>query len=152
MTTTHIKVGTTASALQFATFRLDQEWFGLDVLRVQEVMHPLPLTAVPRGPNYVSGLINVRGVIVTVISTKVRLGFPCTRYEEATAMNVIVNGLDGPVCLQVDEIGDVVLADRIAFAERPPTVGAQVRDLIAGVLRLDGRLITLLDAERLIAA
>ena len=138
-------------ALQVATFRLAQEWFGLDVLRVQEVMRALPCTGVPRSPAHVSGLINVRGVIVTAISLHRRLGFPVGE-DPDEHMNLIVNTPEGPVCLRVDEIGDVVDVDSLSFAERPPTVGAAVRDCIAGVLRLDGRLVTLLDVDRLTAA
>jgi len=141
-----------ADGIQIATFRLADEWFGIDVLRVQEVMNPLPRTAVPRAPGFVTGLINVRGVIVTAISLKVRLGFPDPSYDAETHMNVIANTGDGPVCLQVDEIGDVVRTSTLSFAERPPTVSTALRDHIAGVLRLEDRLITLLDVDRLVAA
>lgn len=141
-----------ADGIQVATFRLDTEWFGIDVLRVQEVMNPLPRTAVPRAPTSVTGLINVRGLIVTAISLKSRLGFPDVAYDPEAHMNVIVNTPDGPVCLQVDEIGDVVRTSALTFAERPPTVGTALREHIAGVLRLEDRLITLLDIDRLVAA
>jgi purine-binding chemotaxis protein CheW len=146
MTTTHISDG-----VQVATFRLATEWFGIDVLRVQEVMNPLPRTEVPRAPGFVTGLINVRGLIVTAISLKTRLGFPDTVYDRDSHMNVIVNTTEGPVCLQVDEIGDVVRTNALSFAERPPTVSTALREHIAGVLRLEDRLITLLDVDRLVA-
>jgi purine-binding chemotaxis protein CheW len=146
MSTAHISDG-----VQVATFRLATEWFGIDVLRVQEVMNPLPRTDVPRAPGFVTGLINVRGLIVTAISLKTRLGFPDTVYDRDSHMNVIVNTPEGPVCLQVDEIGDVVRTNALLFAERPPTVGTALREYIAGVLRLEERLITLLDVDRLVA-
>ena len=140
-----------SDGVQVATFRLAGEWFGIDVLRVQEVMNPLPRTEVPRAPPFVTGLINVRGLIVTAISLKSRLGFPDMAYDLDSHMNVIVNTPEGPMCLQVDEIGDVVRTNALSFAERPPTVSTALREHIAGVLRLDARLITLLDVDRLVA-
>lgn len=136
---------------QVASFRLGKEWFGINVLRVQEVMNPLPRTEVPRAPNYILGLINVRGLIVTTISLKQRLSFSDLNYDSQSHMNVIVNSIEGSICLVVDEIGDVVETAASPCVDRPSTVGENVRKYIIGVLRLEDRLITLLDVDALVS-
>lgn len=133
-----------------ASFRLGEDWFGLDVLRVQEVMTPVTRTPVPRAPGYVLGLINMRGLILTSISLRVRLGLDLAAGDDH--MNVVVRTNDGPVCLVVDEIGDVIETSIGKQEARPPTVVAVAQEYITGVLRLEARLITLLDVDRLIAA
>lgn len=134
---------------QLSTFRLGDEWFGIDVLSVQEVMNPLPITRVPIAPLYICGLINVRGIIVSVISLKQRLGFADVDYTEEHNL-VIVNADDGLVCLQVDEIGDVLETGSLSFAEVPATVFSSSKEYVMGVFKLDGRLVSHLDVMRLI--
>ncbi|MFM2092636.1 MAG: Chemotaxis protein CheW [Planctomycetota bacterium] len=135
---------------QAATFRVGGEWFGVDVLKVQEVLAALRRTAIPQAPPYVLGLINVRGSIVTAISVKNRLGFPEQGYAE-DHLHIVMDGAQGLVSLVVDEIGDVLDIEPSAVAERPPTLTGPLRELVTGVLRREGGLVTLLDAERLIA-
>jgi purine-binding chemotaxis protein CheW len=135
---------------QAATFRVGDEWFGIDVLKVQEVLAALRRTAIPQAPRYVLGLINVRGSIVTAISVKNRLAFPDEAYGD-DHLHIVLDSAHGLVSLVVDEIGDVLEVDPGAVAERPPTLSGPLRDLVVGVLRRDGSLVTLLDADRLIA-
>jgi purine-binding chemotaxis protein CheW len=133
--------------MQVCTFSVAGEWFGLPVTDVQEVMRAQPMTVVPRAPKMVSGLIHLRGQIVTAIDLRVRLGVaPAQPGEER--LNVMVrDGDDGAVCLIVDAIGDVLeLADG-AFERPPATLTAEVGDLVRGVYKLDGRLLLLLDVS-----
>ena len=131
-----------------ATFRLGSEWFGIDVLKIQEIMNPLPRTSVPLAPDYVIGLINVRGLIVSCISMKRRLGFPDDSYND-DHHNIIVNAQTGTVRMVVDEIGDVIMADSIDVEEKPSTVATSAHDYIEGVIKMDSRLITFLNADLL---
>ena len=135
---------------QAATFRVGGEWFGIDVLKVQEVLAALRRTAIPQAPSYVLGLINVRGSIVTAISVKDRLAFADGAYAE-DHLHIVLDSAHGLVSLVVDEIGDVLEVDPAAVAERPPTLAGPLRDLVVGVLRREDSLDTLLDADRLIA-
>lgn len=138
----------TAAGIDAATFRLGTEWFGIDVLQVQEVMTPMPLTPVPLAPPYVRGLINVRGVIVTSISLKTRLGFPDVSYGDEHH-NIIVHTPAGPVCLCVDEIGDVIHAEQLAVADKPTTVASECQRFIKGVIKMDDRLVSFLHVDLL---
>jgi purine-binding chemotaxis protein CheW len=91
-------------------------FFGVDVLRVQEVLRFQQMTRVPQAPEVIEGLINLRGQIVTAIDMRRRLRLP-PRAGDQTPMNMVVRTEDGAVSLLVDEIGDVLDVDA------PPTNG-----------------------------
>src|ERR1700760_3596719 len=95
---------------QYATFVVEDLFFGIDVLRVQEVLRYQQMTRIPLAPAVAGGLINLRGQIVTAIDMRCRLGLR-PRSSEALPMNIVVRTEDGPVSLLVDEIGDVVEVD-----------------------------------------
>ena len=130
------------------TFRVGGEWFGIDVLRVQEVMIPLPCTPVPRAPAQVLGLINVRGSILTCISARRRLGFQESDSTSSNSMNLIIAGLESPVSLAVDEIGEVISTEGIAAGQLPAGTSDMAREQTLGVLRLQDRLIAVLAVDR----
>ncbi len=139
--------GAEQTSRQFATFFVDGLFFGVEVLRVQEVLRFQQMTRVPRAPSVIEGLINLRGQIVIAIDMRRRLGLP-PRTDEQMPMNMVVRTEDGAVSLLVDEIGDVLDVDAAIF-ERPPTnLDAAARDLIRGVYKLKDRLLLVLDAER----
>ena len=132
---------------QYCTFVLDGHLFGVPVASVQEVLRPQGLTSVPLAPEEVSGLINLRGQIVTAIDLRARLGLT-SRDVGAPAVFVVVRTSDGgAVSLIVDEIGDVLEPSTEAFEATPETVPAVIRSLLTGVCKLDGELMLALDTE-----
>src|SRR5580658_7029782 len=132
---------------QFSTFFVADLFFGVDVLRVQELLRFQQMTRVPRAPEVVEGLINLRGQIVTAIDMRRRLCLP-PRPDGQTPLNIVVRTEGGAVSLLVDEIGDVLDVDA-ATSERPPeNLDPAARELIRGVYRLKDRLLLVLDAER----
>jgi purine-binding chemotaxis protein CheW len=132
---------------QVATFTLDQLYFGVEVLKVQEVIKYQELTRIPLAPPVVQGLINLRGQIVTAIELRRRLGL-AERKDGELPMNVVVRTTDGVVSLLVDEIGDVVEVAEAQFESAPDTLAGPTRDLVRGVYKLKDRLLLLLDEER----
>lgn len=134
---------------QYATFRVQQFLFGVDVTRVQEVIRAQPTTPVPLAPTIVRGLINLRGQIVTALDLRVRLDLGAFA-PEAQPMTVVVRSEDGPVALLVDSIGDVLTADHAAWEAAPPTLPASVRPLIPGAYKFDGHLMLQLDVDRVL--
>src|ERR1700759_4249148 len=98
---------TTQASGQYSTFFVADLFFGVNVMHVQEVLRYQPMTPVPRSPQTVEGLINLRGQIVTAIDMRKRLGLP-ERASDKTPMNMVVRTTDGAVSLLVDEIGDVL--------------------------------------------
>jgi len=132
---------------QYATFVVDQLFFGIDVLRVQEVLRYQEMTRVPLSPFVAEGLINLRGQIVTALDMRRRLALP-PRPPERLPMNLVVRADEGPVSLLVDEIGDVLQLDQSAFEAAPDNVSASARDLIRGVYKLKERLLLVLDPDK----
>src|SRR6266446_4181777 len=105
-------------AHQYCTFFVDGHYFGLDVLKVQEIIRYQEMTGVPLAPPVVRGLINLRGQIVTALDLRRRLELS-ERPADQLPVNVVVQTDDGAVSLLVDEIGDVLLVPQEMF-ERPP--------------------------------
>lgn len=133
--------------LQFCTFYLDNLLFGVRLTEVQEVMRHLEMTKVPLAPSVVSGLINLRGQIVTAIDLRTKLEF-AERAQDKLPMNVVVHNDEGAVSLLVDEIGDVVEVGEDAFEQPPETLRGRVRTVILGVYKLSGRLMHVLDTSK----
>jgi purine-binding chemotaxis protein CheW len=137
----------TESSRQFCTFRLADHEFGVDVLRVQEVIRYQQMTRVPLAPPVVEGLINLRGQIVTALDLRRRLDLP-ERPAGQLPMNVVIRTDHGPVSFLVDDIGDVVEVDETSFERVPDTLRGVPRQLIEGVYKLEGRLLLILDTAR----
>jgi purine-binding chemotaxis protein CheW len=132
---------------QFSTFFVADLFFGVDVLRVQEVLRFQPMTRVPQAPKVIEGLINLRGQIVTAIDMRRRLGLPA-RADGQTPMNMVVRTDEGAVSLLVDEIGDVLDVDESLYERPPENLDRAARELIDGVYKLKDRLLLVLDTER----
>ena len=134
-------------SVQYCTFRLDGHLFGVPVGSVQEVLKQQEVTAVPQAPPEVSGLINLRGQIITTLELRYRLGL-AARATDAPAINVVVRTADGGVVsLVVDEIGDVLEPSDESFAALPETVPPPIRALVTSVCKLEGHLMLVLDTE-----
>ncbi len=132
---------------QFCTFYLDKLLFGVELKTVQEVIRSLEVTQVPLAPQVVSGLINLRGQIVTAVDLRRRLEME-PRAADLPVMNVVVRSEDGAVSLLVDEIGDVVEVEETTFERPPETLRGTVRTMITGVHKLKDRLMLVLDTEK----
>ena len=132
---------------QYATFEVDNQLFGLDVAKVQEVLSFDEYTPVPLAPESVGGLFNLRGQVIAAVDFRVQLGLP-PRDTTRPAMNVIVRTQDEPVSLLVDRIGEVVDLNDTDFEPPPDTLTGPSRDLITGAFKLDGRLMLALDTTR----
>lgn len=132
----------------FATFYVDGAYYGVNALDVQEVLRFQPMTRVPLSSPEVSGLINLRGQIVTAIDLRVRLGLPPLD-EGLVPMNVVVRTDDGPVSLLADEIGDVIEVPVSGLEMPPATVSAFEREVITGIHSLEDRLLLILDVARI---
>lgn len=134
-------------AHQFCTFYLDNLLFGVELKGVQEVIRSLDMTQVPLAPLVVSGLINLRGQIVTAVDLRRRLELK-PRPVGARPMNVVVRSEDGAVSFLVDEIGDVVEVEESTFEPAPEMLPASIRSMILGVHKLNERLMHVLDTEK----
>ena len=138
-----------AESTSYCTFWLDGQRFGIEVLDVQEVLRTQSMTPVPLAPEAITGLINLRGQIITAIDLRQRLDLP-PREDSASSVNIVVRTEEGPVSLLVDSIGGVLEVDRADYELPPETISGAGRDLIAGVYKVDGPLLHVLEVERVI--
>jgi purine-binding chemotaxis protein CheW len=136
-----------AQTQQFCTFYLDKLMFGVDLEKVQEVIRYLEITEIPLAPRVVSGLMNLRGQIVTGIDLRRRLEL-ADRPDGTAPMNVVIRNADGAVSLLVDEIGDVVEVTEESFERPPETLQGKVREVILGVHKLEKQLMHVLNTEK----
>ena len=137
-----------ATSGQFVTARIGKQWCGLTVLAVQDVLGPQKLAKVPLAPPEVAGALNLRGRIVTAIDVRRRLGL--TPADTAKAMSIVVEYGGEPYSLLIDEVGEVLNLPTDSLERNPPTLDAGWRAVSLGVHRLEGRLLVLLDVDRLL--
>jgi purine-binding chemotaxis protein CheW len=132
--------------MQYATFEVADQLFGVEVGAVQEVLAFSEYTAVPLAPAAVAGLFNLRGQVIAAVDLRVRLGLPA-QVLEGPVMNVILRADTEPVSLLVDRIGDVIeLGDEIE--PLPETITGPGRKLILGTFKLEDRLMLALDVAK----
>ena len=137
------------SRRQYATFYIGDLFFGIEVMKVQEVLRYLDMTRVPLAPTVIAGLINLRGQIVIAIDLRNRLGLE-SRPEGETPMNMVVRTEDSAVSLLVDEIGDVVDVTDETWEQPPDNMNKERRELIEGIHKLPGQLLLVLSTERVL--
>ncbi len=133
---------------QLCGFKIGSGFYAISVLEVQEVIKPQVLTHVPSAPDYVRGLINLRGQIVTAISLRSLFGLKDDQREEY--MNIIVRSGESLYSLMVDEILDVIDVEDSTFESTPETLEDTIRRFINGVYKLDNKLLILLDLEKIL--
>lgn len=137
------------SSRQYSTFHVGDLFFGVEVLKVQEVLRYQEMTRVPLAPAVIEGLINLRGQIVTAVDLRRTLKLE-PRPPGRTPMNMVVRSEEGAVSLLVDEIGDVVEPPPSSYEPPPETMRREQRELIDGVYKLDDRLLLVLNTERVL--
>ena len=142
------RAGTVSETKQFCTFYLDNLFFGINVLDVQEIIRYQDMTSVPLSPAVVEGLINLRGQIVTAIDMRRRLELP-ERDPETEPINVIIQtDDDSTASLLVDEIGDVIEVSEDLFERPPDTLKGTARELIEGAYKLEDTLLLVLNTTK----
>lgn len=136
-------------ASQLCGFKIMDGQYAIPVLEVQEVVKPQKVTNVPLGPEYVDGLINLRGQIVTAINLRVLFGLP-RKEDQDEYMNIIVRWGDSLYALVVDEIMDVMDVENSSFEDTPDTIDERLKSYIRGVFKLEDNLLTLLSLEKIL--
>jgi purine-binding chemotaxis protein CheW len=138
--------------LEFLTFRLGAESYGIEILKVQEIRGYEKPTAIANAPAFIKGVVNLRGVIVPILDLRIKFALGEVTYDEFTV--VIVLKVAGRVLgVVVDSVSDVVALGRDAIRP-PPEFAASIFDTkyITGLATVDSRLLILLDIELLITS
>jgi purine-binding chemotaxis protein CheW len=133
---------------QLVSFHLDGEEYALDILKVQEIIRMMDLTRVPNSPDFVEGVINLRGKVIPILGLRKRFHLPAAEADKQT--RIIVVEVPGTVVgLVVDSVSEVlrIPADTV---EPPPRLVKVDREYVSGVGKLEDRLLILLDVDRLL--
>jgi purine-binding chemotaxis protein CheW len=133
----------------FVSVTIADQLFGIPVLQVQDVLGPQRITRIPLAPGEVAGSLNLRGRIVTAIDIRTRLGLP-PRPESKQAMSVVVDHGGELYSLLVDTVGEVLSLDGGDAERNPATLDPVWREVSAGIYRLDGTLLVVLDVARVL--
>ena len=132
------------------TFRLGGNWYGINVLDVQEVIRDQQLTDVPLATSSIEGLINLRGEIVTAIDLRQLFQYADPPSDEDSVF-IIVSISDGKICLRVDEIGDVRDGADIRLEQAEASWKNKQEDFVTSAVPFSDRTVLLIDVQKLFA-
>ena len=138
-----------AKEVQIVRFQVGRESFGLPIGRVHEIVRPPAITPVPQSPNYVEGVINLRGRIVPVIDLRKRFGQPASDDRRRNRV-LIVSNEGKPVGLMVDSASEVLKVPETEIEDAPKVFGGDESNYVTGVAKHQGRLIILVDLEKIL--
>jgi purine-binding chemotaxis protein CheW len=138
--------------VEYLTLSLGQEYFGVDILKVQEIMVWEDVTRIPNAPKYVMGVLNLRGSIVPVYDLRMRLGMEFVEYNEETVVIILrVIGSNGErnIGIAVDEVSDVLLTSNQAIKDTPDFGEKLDAEFISGIASAEEKMVALLSADKL---
>lgn len=137
------------SVLQWGTFRLADELYGVDVMQIREVLRYTEITPVPGAPYYVLGIINLRGNVVTVIDTRKRFGLPPGDVDNNT--RIVIVEVDAQVIgMLVDSVAEVTYLKQSEIEITPSVGNEETSKFISGVCNKNEELLILIELERMI--
>ena len=140
---------------KYLTFTLDQEEYGISILKIKEIIGMMPITSVPQTPEFVKGVINLRGKVIPVMDLRLRFGMGAIDYTERTCIIVVeITGVSGTVMIGivVDSVSEV-LNIKGEEIEDTPTFGTKLNtDYILGMAKMEGGVKILLDIDRVLNA
>ena len=140
---------------KYLTFTLADEDYGIGILKIKEIIGMLPITSVPQTPEYVKGVINLRGKVIPVMDLRLRFGMLSIDYTERTCIIVVeIAGQTGTVLvgIVVDAVSEVlnIKSDEI---EKTPTFGTKLNtDYILGMAKMEGGVKILLDIDQVLGS
>jgi len=135
--------------LEFSTFYVGGALCGINILNIQEINKHFEITKVPQAADYVEGILNLRGRIVTIIDLGKKLGLaPVTKDKDNR--NIIVNSEDEHIGLLIDSISDVVIAKKEDIEPAPSNIGGAKGKFFKGVLKTEKQLIGILDIDEVL--
>ncbi len=134
--------------IQLVGFRLDKEDYAIAITKIQEIILMKPITRIPQVPDFIEGLINLRGSVIPIINLRKRFGLAPREVDDETR-TIVVNIHDKTVGCIVDAVTQVMRINRDQIQPPPLSVLSVAHQYISGLARLDDRLLIILDIERL---
>jgi purine-binding chemotaxis protein CheW len=150
MTTTTEAESLDGELVQLTAFRVDQEEYVIDIMRVREIIRPLPITKVRKGPKFVEGVISLRGDVIPIVDLRRRFDVPI---KETNQRKIIILTIEGRVLgLVVDAVTEVVRAPKSSIRRAPGLFDANQAPYFLGVCNYRGRTLLLLNVKNVIAS
>lgn len=137
--------------IQLVTFSIGEEEFGVNILRVQEIIRTMEITNVPRAPEFVEGVINLRGKVIPIIDLRKRFGLLGKEHDKHTRIIVIEISMM-IVGFVVDSVSEVLRIPANTVEPPPPVVSGLESEYIDGVGKMEDRLLILLDLNQLLSS
>lgn len=142
-------VSTGSDDLEFSTFYVGGALCGINILNIQEINKHFEITKVPQSSDYIEGILNLRGRIVTIIDLGKKLGLDPVNKDKDNR-NLIVNSDDEHIGLLIDSISDVVIAKKEDIEPAPSNIGGVKGKFFQGVLKTEKQLIGILDIDEVL--
>jgi purine-binding chemotaxis protein CheW len=140
-----------ATGGEFLTFRLGEEEYGIDILKVQEIRSYESPTRIANAPHFIKGVVNLRGVIVPIVDLRIKLGCESAEYNSFTVV-IVLNVRGRIVGAVVDSVSDVLELGRDAIKPAPEMSSAIDTSFITGIGSINDRMLILMDIEGLMAS
>jgi len=135
--------------MQLVSFRLAQEEYGIEITKVQEIILMGEITRVPQTPPYIKGLINLRSTVIPIVDLRCRFGLSEQETGDETRI-MVVNVAGKTIGIIVDAVSEVLRISHEQIAPPPPTVAGLGREYLTGLVRLENRLLILLDIDKIL--
>lgn len=143
------KENQTSELLQLVSFKIDTEEFGVDILKVQEINRVMEITKVPDTPEYVEGVVNLRGRIIPIVDLRTRLNFPKKEHDTSTRI-IVVELSRRTIGFIVDEVSEVLRIPKSIIEAPPAMVSGINTEYITAIGKLEDKLLILLDLEKVL--
>ena len=134
--------------MQLVSFRLAEEEYGVEITKIREIILMGEITQIPQTPHYVKGLINLRSTVIPVIDLRARFGLAETDLTDESRI-MVLNVADKEIGIIVDAVSEVLRISNDQIAPPPPTVAGLGREYLTGLVKLEERLLILLDIEKI---
>lgn len=135
-------------SIQLVSFRLGQEEYGTEITKVREIILIGEITQIPQTPPYVKGLINLRSTVIPVIDLRLRFGLAPAELTGESRI-IVLNVQNRTIGIIVDAVSEVLRISRDQIAPPPPTVAGLGREYLTGLIKLETRLLILLNIDKL---
>lgn len=143
-------VAITSGVQQIVSFRLAEEEYGVDIMRAQEIIMISQITRVPEVPDFICGLINLRGHVIPIVDLRKRFGLPARDWDEHTRV-IVVNVESKTIGIVVDAVTEVLRISVDQIEPPPSSITGLDHDYIRGLVKLESKLLILLNIERILS-
>ncbi|MCS7228586.1 MAG: chemotaxis protein CheW [Candidatus Kryptonium sp.] len=137
--------------LQVVSFKIGNEEFGVDILKVREINRLVQITRLPNTPNFIEGVMNLRGKVIPVINLRKRLGLGEKNYDKDIRI-IVVELNDKTVGFIVDSVSEVLRLSKSIIEPPPELISGIDTEYITGIAKLEDKLLLLLDLEKILTA